>query len=169
MPTNKKEVQLRADAKRSSNPERILYVKELQQQPHIKKSMAIARWKRYGVISTDYDALYDKYLNTNSCEKCNVKIEGKGRNKKCLDHCHTSGLFRQILCNNCNWNCNTEERKLRTDKRFPIRKTAEEIKETNKLWNVEMSCECGAIFKKREKSRHEKSKKHLNNMSKINI
>ena len=51
----------------------------------------------------DYDVLYNTYLTTTKCQMCEIVLEGKGRNKKCLDHDHVSGAFRKVLCNNCNW------------------------------------------------------------------
>ena len=98
-----KEVQKRSDTKRKDNPERKEFMKQLQKQPHIIKARRISVWKKRGVISDDYDELHNKYLNTELCEMCNIKMEGKGKQKKCLDHCHTTGKFRKILCNNCNW------------------------------------------------------------------
>ena len=44
------------------------------------------------------------YINTTNCEECNIElIEGRyGNNKKCLDHCHKTGEFRNVLCQTCN-------------------------------------------------------------------
>jgi hypothetical protein len=69
-----------------------------------KKSRRITTWKRIGVISDDYDALYIKYKETTHCEECNCEfIEGsRGKNKKALDHDHKTGAFRNIICNSCN-------------------------------------------------------------------
>jgi len=71
-----------------------------------KKSYRITAWKQIGVISDDYNALYDKYINTNECELCNTTItEGRGLiGKKHLDHDHETGEFRHILCGYCNIN-----------------------------------------------------------------
>tara|TARA_R110000751_G_scaffold149426_1_gene254397 strand:+ start:48 stop:410 length:363 start_codon:yes stop_codon:yes gene_type:complete len=69
-----------------------------------KKSDRICRWKRFGVISDDFNELYEKYINTNNCDNCDIElIHGMyGSNKKCLDHDHGTGQFRNILCNGCN-------------------------------------------------------------------
>ena len=69
-----------------------------------KKCYRISNWKRSGVINDDFDALYDYYLIVDNCEECNIELVevGAGTNKKCLDHNHTTGLFRDILCNGCN-------------------------------------------------------------------
>tara|TARA_R110001606_G_scaffold158946_1_gene302835 strand:+ start:132 stop:482 length:351 start_codon:yes stop_codon:yes gene_type:complete len=69
-----------------------------------KKLNRITNWKHRGVITDDFDELYEKYINTNNCEECNVElIHGMfGSNKKCLDHNHKTGQFRNILCQGCN-------------------------------------------------------------------
>ena len=79
-------------------------VKEYYQTDNGKKSHRIAVWKSIGVKSDDYDALYEKYINTNECELCSISIiSGKGlTGKKHLDHCHMTGEFRNILCGDCN-------------------------------------------------------------------
>ncbi len=68
-----------------------------------KRSSSKYQWKKKGVILTDkfktYDELYDYYLSVNNCELCNISFD---ECKKCLDHDHRSGLFRNIVCNSCN-------------------------------------------------------------------
>ena len=63
------------------------------------KSARINNWKRRGLIG-DLNELYEKYMTTLNCEKCNYEfIDTKN---KCLDHSHETGEFRFILCRNCN-------------------------------------------------------------------
>tara|TARA_R110002167_G_scaffold67608_1_gene191052 strand:+ start:327 stop:758 length:432 start_codon:yes stop_codon:yes gene_type:complete len=70
------------------------------------KTNKICDWKRRGLLlreNESYDILYDKWVNVTNCEKCNVElVYGVGSNGRCLDHDHTSGYFRNILCNSCN-------------------------------------------------------------------
>jgi len=168
MPNNKKEVQKKSDDKRKNDPKRIEYMKNLHKQPkHIKKRM-IYNWKnKYGIISEDYDKLYDWYKEKTNCAQCNIEFSLIfGKYHKVLDHDHKSGLVRNVLCNNCNWNCNKEERKERMKKRTT---TPEQKKEVRNNWNIQIICECGSSFKKSQKSRHQKSNKHLNYLSQINI
>lgn len=78
--------------------------KEKQQQYYKegdgKKSNTISNWKLRGVVSEDYDKLYEKYVNTDKCEICEKVFTDTF--DRCLDHDHQSGLFRQVLCRNCN-------------------------------------------------------------------
>ena len=82
------------------------YRKEYDKTAQGKKVCRISKWKQNGVISDDYNKLYDKYINTNECELCNIPItEGQGIiGKKHLDHDHETGEFRNILCGYCNIN-----------------------------------------------------------------
>jgi len=56
------------------------------------------RWKGVGVKG-DLQAIHDRWEQATNCEVCGVSFEGI---KKCMDHDHTSGEFRQILCASCN-------------------------------------------------------------------
>ena len=66
--------------------------------PQEFKTHKIADWKRYGLID-DYEKVYEIYINTNNCMKCSVEISG---HNKCMDHCHTTNLYRAVLCKSCN-------------------------------------------------------------------
>jgi len=80
------------------------YSKEYRKTESRKKSNRIANWKSIGVISDDFNSLYEYYLNVEFCELCDVElVEGSyGNNKKCLDHDHITGEFRNVLCCWCN-------------------------------------------------------------------
>tara|TARA_R110002153_G_scaffold151557_1_gene302947 strand:+ start:46 stop:435 length:390 start_codon:yes stop_codon:yes gene_type:complete len=66
------------------------------------RSFTIHNWKKRGLISDDYKKLYEKVMNTERCELCNVKFDDISQNKRCMDHCHKTGLYRKTLCNGCN-------------------------------------------------------------------
>ena len=69
-----------------------------------KKSNKISEWKRRGLLSDDYDKIYERYSSTNHCDICNYEFDKK--NCRCMDHSHSDGKFRQILCHRCNVNDN---------------------------------------------------------------
>jgi len=65
-------------------------------------------WKQRGVIFSDYDLLYDIYINTEFCDFCKVKLTKDDKNTpttRCLDHDHAitdCENVRNILCLSCN-------------------------------------------------------------------
>ena len=55
-------------------------------------------------VKGDLYQLYDIFINTTHCQLCDVELTtGRfGGSRKCLDHCHTTGEFRNIICHICN-------------------------------------------------------------------
>ena len=80
------------------------YNKEYKQTATAKKSNTISKWKFSGLIHDNYEALYEHYINTFECDNCGIElVSGRyGNNFRCMDHCHKTGKFRNILCNTCN-------------------------------------------------------------------
>ena len=81
------------------------YLKEYRQTPQGRKTKRISNWKQYGVIHQNFDELYEKFINTEFCELCNIKLTEDKRTTpttRCLDHDHNTGEVRNILCNSCN-------------------------------------------------------------------
>tara|TARA_R110002153_G_scaffold262875_1_gene423935 strand:- start:191 stop:604 length:414 start_codon:yes stop_codon:yes gene_type:complete len=70
------------------------------------KVNALSRWKQRGLISEDYNKIYERYILTEECDNCGILLDEEGdyNTKKCMDHSHTTGEFRNILCNLCNVN-----------------------------------------------------------------
>ena len=69
------------------------------------KNSRINNWKKIGVIDNfndDFEILYKIYLSTKFCDICNCELNTNTKTRKCLDHCHKSGYFRNIVCNSCN-------------------------------------------------------------------
>ena len=53
----------------------------------------------------NFEKIYDIYLSTTNCDKCNILLSNSKQNTpttKCMDHCHYTGEFRRILCHSCN-------------------------------------------------------------------
>jgi len=66
------------------------------------KTYTIYNWKRYGIISDDFDKLYNYHINISNCEICKVSFNKEIKNQRCLDHDHKTGLYRKTLCRSCN-------------------------------------------------------------------
>ena len=81
-------------------------IKKLAKDWRLKNPVKVKthEWKSQGVKSNNYKLLYEKWKNTKNCENCNVELtDGNlGNTKRCLDHSHITGEFRNILCHLCN-------------------------------------------------------------------
>ena len=81
------------------------YQKEYRKTSARKKSSRISGWKQKGVVSDNFDALYERYISTTNCELCNCELTEDRYNTsttRCLDHDHQTGEFRNVLCQACN-------------------------------------------------------------------
>ena len=87
------------------NKERIKqYTKEYLQTEHGKKIRRIRDWKKNGIITDNYDFLYDWYISINNCLICDIElVEGSGiTNRRHLDHSHKTGEPCIVVCGYCN-------------------------------------------------------------------
>ena len=90
---------------RKNNQEHIKeYDKEYKQTDAGKKTNTISKWRQTGLIHDNYEELYNKYINTWECENCGIELVtgNTAPNFRCMDHCHKTGKFRNILCHSCN-------------------------------------------------------------------
>jgi len=76
------------------------YFKKYFETEKWKKSNTINSWKNAGMLCEDWDSLYEIYLHTWNCDYCKCEID-KSINKH-LDHDHSNGTIRGILCRSCN-------------------------------------------------------------------
>jgi len=80
----------------------------LNQQKQYRKDypnkFLIKIWKYNGLIELEgvytYQSLYEYYISITHCEVCNTKF--KNNQDRCMDHCHTTNIFRWVLCRSCN-------------------------------------------------------------------
>jgi hypothetical protein len=74
--------------------------------PRSRKNSKIYMWKKMGLICREgetYDDIFNKVQNTTNCELCNILLTtGRGKTGRCMDHNHSTGYFRKVLCNHCN-------------------------------------------------------------------
>tara|TARA_R110002096_G_scaffold205701_1_gene391655 strand:+ start:477 stop:914 length:438 start_codon:yes stop_codon:yes gene_type:complete len=82
--------------------------KEKITQTRIKnrEQLTTKRWKKQGVKCDDFPVLFKLVQDTTHCNRCNVLLT---TGKQCsttrvMDHNHETGLFRNVLCCNCNLN-----------------------------------------------------------------
>ena len=77
--------------------------KEYNKTPEGIKKRFISEWKINGLklFGYTYDEVYEYYLSINNCEVCNKDISMGGHQKN-MDHCHSTGIFRWVLCASCN-------------------------------------------------------------------
>jgi len=67
----------------------------------IKKNIK-GNWKFRGLNMENFEEIYERYKMAIFCDICECVLEGTGRNKKCMDHCHITGEFRNVVCHYCN-------------------------------------------------------------------
>jgi hypothetical protein len=78
-------------------------INEYKKTPNGKKTNTISHWIGRGLICDDIDGLYDSYLDAKNCDLCKVEFGSKGiGSRRCMDHDHETGLFRNFLCSTCN-------------------------------------------------------------------
>jgi len=98
--------QKRKEQKKQWNIDNRELVKEKNKQYNIvnHEKITILNWKRIGLIELEgvytYESLYEYYVSINECEVCNKKF--KNSRDRCMDHSHTTNIFRWVLCRNCN-------------------------------------------------------------------
>ena len=80
------------------------YIKEYRKTDKGLKINRLSCWKSRGLISEDYDKIYERFILTEECDNCGIELNQDFNTKKCMDHSHTTGQFRNILCNLCNVN-----------------------------------------------------------------
>ena len=84
--------------------------------PKDHKSSKKKYWKSVGVNMDNFDEFYNRYIHSSQCELCN-KIYDTNSNR-CLDHCHTTGKFRNVVCRTCNVNLRKQKFNTNTGEQY---------------------------------------------------
>ena len=98
---NKENILKQKKEYRENNKEKI---KLYNKTDNFIKSNKISKWKRRGLIE-DYNIIYEIFMGASHCDDCNVELTIDTKitsTTKCMDHCHTTGLYRGIVCHSCN-------------------------------------------------------------------
>ena len=78
--------------------------KKIWDSPH--QGTTIHKWIKRGLILKEgetYKDIYYYVMSIDNCNQCSVKFNNEVHNeKRCMDHDHSSGYFRQVLCQKCN-------------------------------------------------------------------
>jgi len=71
-----------------------------------KRLNTYCNWRKGGLDMDTFYYVYPIFLNATHCEHCNVELNDikNHKNQKCMDHCHATGMFRNVVCRNCNVN-----------------------------------------------------------------
>lgn len=87
------------DAWRQKNPDKIkTYINNRESKPDYKKRQKEGNLRRnYGLTLEDFNALLNK--QNCACAICKVGLTFNTAN---VDHCHSTGKVRGILCRKCN-------------------------------------------------------------------
>ena len=79
------------------------YMRAYNQTPTGHRIAMKQNWNKWG-LKGDLDAIYDRYIATTNCDRCNhLLTKGKkGGREKQMDHDHRTLEFRAVLCQTCN-------------------------------------------------------------------
>lgn len=115
------------------------------------KYKTIQNWKNCGVklLGDDWDALFQHYINTTQCQHC-AKIFTSLRDRH-LDHDHTTGKFRMIVCHKCNVKDSYIKYPDGYDKK-------QYVKEYGKQ---KITCDCGRVCRRDSIRDHKKTAIHI--------
>ena len=77
---------------------------KIYDSPHQRET--INNWKKYGLILKEgqtYKDIYSYVMTIKRCERCGINFDNEiHNNRRCMDHSHATGYFRQVLCHSCN-------------------------------------------------------------------
>lgn len=93
----------KARARNETLEERNVRIQKRKEEAPIKRERA--KWgshirKTLGIDPQEYEKLFA--LQDGKCSICSTETPGGNRKRFCIDHCHTTGAIRGLLCVSCN-------------------------------------------------------------------
>ena len=92
------------ECRKATKEEKREYDKKYGKSENGKKNRIISQWINILKIKfddrTQAEFYYNSYINTHRCNWCDEMF--KDSSDRCMDHCHTCGLPRAIICRSCN-------------------------------------------------------------------
>ena len=85
-----------------------IWMREYRKTYKGRRAHRTEHWRSRGLsdfgIHENINELYDYYLSVKVCDSCkrSLTMGPKTIDQKCMDHCHITGKFRNVLCNSCN-------------------------------------------------------------------
>ena len=132
---------------------------EIKYKTKYHKTDTISNWKYKGVIYDDWDELYYTYMNTLNCSHCNKEFK-KSKDRH-LDHNHSTGLFRAIVCQKCNCKDSYINYPEGYDRKIYYKDYSEKNKEKIKGKKKEYKEKCKEKIKEYNKIYSEKNKEKI--------
>jgi hypothetical protein len=91
----------RDSAYREANKQRIKDVSDVWREANRERLREQYRKRKYGLTNAEFAALVEEQGGV--CAICGRPPSGEGREKELhIDHCHSSGAVRGLLCEHCN-------------------------------------------------------------------
>ena len=105
-PDRVKEIGRRSAAKKRNDPEKVVQIRAYQEKYRAENREVLRdkeRQRKFGITRNEYVELFNK--QNGKCAICH-KEETATRNgvvkSLAVDHCHSSGRIRGLLCSDCN-------------------------------------------------------------------